>query len=303
MRTLALSLLFALAASACRATARAPASSAHDRAFWRSIAAQKYAPPAGADVRALALELADTTASIDPELRDELGFEISARWILRPGLTDDATARELVLRHLAHVHEGLGRSNDDSLFRRSFSALHLSRLVQRDLARPFLDPATRSELVRDACRVLHEERDRRGWVESKGWGHAIAHNADLLAALAREPGLGAEEQRSMLGALEAGLAGQNVCGENDRLAAVLRALVARPDFVEPDFERWLVERAREAREVWQRQPFDPAFFRRAENAGALVQSVLLDILLDDHASEGERRAADAIRAAFYPRRG
>ena len=254
-------------------------------------------------MRALALELAGTTASTDPELRDELGFEISARWILRPGSTDDATARELVLRHLAHVHDGLGGENDDTLFGRSFSALHLSRLVRRDLARPFLDPALRSELVRAACRVLREERDRRGWVESKGWGHAIAHDADLLAALAREPGLSADEQRAMLDALEGGLAGQNVCGENGRLAAVLSALVARADFVEPEFERWLDLRARETRAVWEQQPFDPAFFRRTENAGALLRDVLLGILLDEHASATARRAAEAIRSRFVAVRG
>jgi len=151
--------------------------------------------------------------------------------------------------------------------------------------------------------VLREERDRRGWVEGKGWAHPIAHNADLLAQLARGPGLQPDEQREMLAALDAGLAGTNAFGENERLAVVLAQLCARADFVEPDFERWLGERAQAADAVWKTQPFDVAAFHKSENTKALLQTVLLGILLDPGASENEKRIGERILTTYVSGRG
>jgi hypothetical protein len=271
----------------------------HDKPFWRVIAAANYAPPAGAEVAPLARELAGTASSIDPELRDELGFEISARWIRRPGILTDEQVRELMSLHLANLHKGLGQTESDSVFLRSFSALHLAQIAARDVKRPFLTEAERKQLVQDSCRVLREERDRRGWVEGKGWAHPIAHNADLLAQLARAPTLEPEAQRTLLAALDAGLAGTNAFGENERLAAVLAALVSRTDFVQADFERWLAEASKAANAVWQTKPFDVAAFHKSENVKAMLRTVLLAIVLDPKSPEGERRAGDAIRAAFF----
>jgi hypothetical protein len=271
----------------------------HDKPFWRAIVTANFAPPPDADVPALALELARTAGETDPELRDELGFEICARWVRRPGILADEDVRALLRLHLSNIHKGLGEAESDGVFLRSFSALHLAQIAARDLKQPFLTEAERKDLVQASCRVLREERDRRGWVEGKGWAHPIAHNADLLAQLASAPKLGADEQRAMLVALDAGLAGTNAFGENERLASVLAALVSRTDFVQPDFERWLGEASKAANGVWQTKPFDVAAFHKAENTKAMLRAVLLAILLDPKAAEGERRAGDAIRAAFF----
>jgi hypothetical protein len=286
-------LLFALAG---QGPASAPA---HDKPFWRAIAAANYAPPQDESVPALALELARTAGSTDPELRDELGFEICARWVRRPGILADADVRALLSLHLSNIHKGLGEGESDGVFLRSFSALHLAQIAARDRRQPFFSEAERKQLLEAACKLMREERDRRGWVEGKGWAHPIAHTADLLAQLARAKELGAEQQRAMLAALDAGFAGANAFGENGRLSAVLAALVSRSDFVEPDFVRWLGESARAAQAVWQTKPFDPAAFQKSENVKSALKDVLLAIVLDPKAAEAERRAGDAIRAAFF----
>jgi hypothetical protein len=285
--------------SVCLALLSLPA--AHDKPYWRTIAAANFAPPAGADVPALALELARTAGDTDPELRDELGFEICARWVRRPAILADEDVRALLVLHLANIHKGLGEAESDGVFLRSFSALHLAQIAARDLRKPFLTEAERKQLLQASCRALREERDRRGWVEGKGWAHPIAHNADLLANLARAPGLAQDEQRLILAALDAGLAGPNACGENERLASALGALVSRTDFVQADFERWLAEAAKAAKAVWEVKPFDLAAFQKSDNTKAMLRAVLLAVLLDPKAPEGERRAGDAIRAAFFAR--
>lgn len=300
MSARAFALLFGLLAFACRSV---PQAEAHDKAFWRAIAGADFAPPAGADVPALALELARTAGSTDPELRDELGFEISSRWIRRPGVLADEDVRALLRLHAANQLAGLGEGESDGVFLRSFSALHLAEIAARDRKQPFLADGERAQLVHAACRVLREERDRRGFVEAKGWAHPIAHNADLLARLASSKTLTPDEQREILAALDAGLAGTNAFGENERLANVLAALVSRADFVEADFERRLGEWAGAARAVWQTKPFDVAAFHKSQNAQVLVRTLLLAVLLDPDAPECERRAAEAIRAAFFTRRG
>jgi hypothetical protein len=271
----------------------------HEKPYWRAIVAADYAPPKDADVPALALELAGTAAATDPELRDELGFEICARWVRRPGILADADVRALLALHLSNIHKGLGEPESDGVFLRSFSALHLAQIAARDRRQPFLAEAERKQLLEAACKLMREERDRRGWVEGKGWAHPIAHAADLLAQLARAKELAPEHQRAMLAALDAGFAGTNAFGENGRLSAVLAALVSRSDFGEADFVRWLGECSRAAQAVWQTKPFDPAAFQKSENVKSALKDVLLAILLDPKAPEPERRAGDAIRAAFF----
>lgn len=290
-------LLLLFVCSSCSSVTQRPA---HDKAFWRAIVEHDFAPPAGADLPSLSRELAATASSTDGELRDELGFEISARWIRRPGILSDEAVRNLLLVHLSNQQRGLGRGESDGVFLRSFSALHLAQIAARDRQHPFLREEERSELVAGACRVLRDERDRRGWVEGKGWAHPIAHNADLLAQLARAPGLKPDEQREMLRAIDAGLAGTNAFGENERLAVALAQLVAREDFVQADFESWLGERARAADAVWRTQPFDVAAFHKAENTKALLDTLLLSIVLDPQASPGEQQAGAAIRRTFFP---
>jgi Protein of unknown function (DUF2785) len=291
-------LLVALALSSCASTGSAPVAT-HDKSFWRAVVAVDYAPPAGADVLALARELALTASSTDGELRDDLGFEISARWIRRANVLGDDDVRSLLALHLSNQLRDLGQGESDGVFLRSFSALHLAQIAARDRRHPFLTQAERAQLVQSACRVLREERDRRGWVEGKGWAHPIAHNADLLAQLALAPDLKPDEQRDMLRAIDAGLAGTNLFGENERLAAVLARLATRADFVEEDFEHQLAQWSTAAEAVWQTKPFDVAAFHKSENAQALVRTVLLGIVLDPKASESEKRAAEAIRAAFF----
>ena len=50
------------------------AGTAHDKTFWRGIAAQKFAMPAGESVSALVRELSGYLGSPDPELRDDISY-------------------------------------------------------------------------------------------------------------------------------------------------------------------------------------------------------------------------------------
>jgi len=73
------------------AAAPPAAAPAHDVAFWRGIKANDFAVPEGAAPGALLLEVCtDLLGSPDPELRDQLGYDIADAWILRRKTVSDA---------------------------------------------------------------------------------------------------------------------------------------------------------------------------------------------------------------------
>ncbi len=253
------------------ASPRAP-STEDPKTRWAKLLADESSWPADKSVHDLALELASFAASPDPTLRDEIGYEVSARWI-GAGRLSVADLKELLGLHLANLHKGLGAGESDGVFLRSFSALHLSMLVSRDARQPFLVEADFRALVPAVVKLLKEERDRRGWVEGKGWAHPIAHAADAAKFLARNHFLDPDQAALLFTGLEAGLAGPNAWGENDRLAAAAQSLLARDVFDAEIFDARCAAWIQDAAAVWQTKPFDAHSFRRSENRKQFLRAL------------------------------
>ncbi len=253
------------------AAQRAP--SAEDpKARWSKLLADESSWPADKSVHDLALELASFAASPDPLLRDEIGYEVSARWI-GAGRLSVGDLKELLGLHLANLHKGLGAGESDGVFLRSFSALHLALLVARDARQPFLVEAEFRALVPAVVKLLKEERDRRGWVEGKGWAHPIAHAADAAKFLARNQLLDPEQATLLFNGLEAGLEGPNAWGENDRLAAAAQSLLPREVFDPELFDARCAVWIQDAAALWQTKPFDTQSFRRSENRKQFLRAL------------------------------
>lgn len=156
----------------------------HGREFWRAIAKNHYAIPAGQEAFPLARELSSFLGSPDPELRDDLAYSMLAVWIIRQRKFSPEELVMLFEEWQRNLRVGIGETGTDSIFKRSFSALCLSSLAERDLKDPFLGEARFLTLLNAALTYLGDERDLRGFDAKKGWIHATAHTADLLAASA-----------------------------------------------------------------------------------------------------------------------
>ena len=254
------------------------------QARWQVLLADESAWSEGTSVHGLALELASFAASPDPLLRDEIGYEVSARWI-NSGRLSSADLRELLLLHLSNLDAGLGEGESDGVFRRSFSALHLSLLVARDRRQQFIEEQDYRALVLGIARLLREERDRRGWVDGKGWAHPIAHAADTAKFLARHPFLDNEQALVLFAALEDGFEGPNAWGENDRLAAAAQSLCMREEFDSAAFDARCMAWVENAGELWQKKPFDAQLFRRTENQKQFLRALYARMCLDPNPSE------------------
>jgi hypothetical protein len=234
-------------------------STVHDRTFWVGLRSAGFRLPQSESALPLALEAASLLASTDPELRDAIAYEAIETWVYREQRLDAAELNQLRATLSANARRGLGEASGDGLFLRSFSILALAVLAAEDLKKPFLDSQPFDGLVDLAIEELGSERDLRGYIPSKGWGHATAHSADLLKLLARSHRLRPEQQSRMVNAIAERLrsAGQVfVWGEDARLAAALTAIAGRSDADPGPFLAWFKRLTAEHATLWS-GTFDP----------------------------------------------
>jgi len=254
----------------------------HDRAFWLAIAQNHYAVPQNQSASALARELSQLLASPDPELRDDLAYSTLAHWIARPNILQPSDLQTLTDEWRANLKSGIGESGTNSVLKRSFSALCLSSIAEREVKAPFLGEARYHQLLADAITYIQAERDLRGYDAKLGWIHANAHTADLLQALAASPLLTKEEQSSILSALATRLSSAPQVytqGEQDRMAAAVLAVIRRSDHDTISFESWLTKLQDEDKKVWA-NPLTPEALARYQNHTYFLQALTVRISLE-----------------------
>jgi hypothetical protein len=269
----------------------------HGAAWWRSLKQQDFRLPPQAAVMPLALEAATLLGSTDQTMRDEIAYEAFVAWVYRDERLTPGELNQLRVVLAESAVSRLGSRAGDSLFLRSFSVLVLSVLAAEDLKTPFLDATAFNDLVDLGVRSLSEERDLRGYVPHKGWGHATAHCADLLKFLARSPHLTREQQARIVEAIARRLqsAGQVfVWGEDGRLAYALASLAHRVDADPGPFNVWFGEIRQAHVRVWA-GPLDPAEYVR-ERAQLNALSELAADLEADTTPGGAQDIRTALRA-------
>lgn len=69
----------------------------------------------------------------------------------------------------------------------SFSALVITLILGRDLKKRSLPELLVVEAIHRSIHYLSLEKDYRGFVNTKGWAHAVAHGSDLLTEAIKHP--------------------------------------------------------------------------------------------------------------------
>lgn len=273
----------------------AGARAAHDRDYWVTLRSAAFRLPPGEPVLPLALEAAALLGSTDSELRDEIAYEALETWIYREQRLSPAELGRLRMALSANARQGLGEESGDGLFLRSFSLLTLAVLAAEDLKRPWLDAQQFDALLDLAVTEPASERDLRGYVAGKGWGHATAHCADLMKFLARNHWLRPEQQARIVDAVAGRLRSAGlvfIWGEDARLAAALSSLAQRPDADPAPFLAWF-QRLREEHEALWRGPLEPAHY-----VPVRAQLNALNALAADLDMEGAPPPTSTIRSAL-----
>jgi hypothetical protein len=258
-----------------------PAVAAERMAWWRSIAGGA-ALPEGQTADGLVPELEGYLASTDPTVRDGIAYTMFAKWLAADGpIGADAVVAlrdRLVARTAAEPVPG------DAVFGRSFAALVLSVIAAREVAAPVWSDAALEAQVAAVTAYAGREVDLRGYTGATGWAHAAAHAADWMKFLGRHPKLTSAQALRLLGA-----AGELVTrrhgarfahGEDERLAAAVRALVRRGLIADELFDAWLAHVAEPITLGWP-EPFDPVLFAAQRNARDLLVSCFVALSFDD----------------------
>lgn len=143
----------------------------------------------------LCLAMAPLIGSPDSELRDELILE--AFYVI---INDDLLAKD-ELRDLLdiiiddqHLLCGLGESDTDTVYARTFSMLIAGLLIEADCRHDFMGANTVLALKDLLIRQISLEQDLRGHTGSKGWAHSVAHSADAVNCLIKHPLISANPQ-------------------------------------------------------------------------------------------------------------
>ncbi|MEE4163356.1 MAG: DUF2785 domain-containing protein [Woeseiaceae bacterium] len=178
----------------------------------------KFAVPPGTDKNELALALVDCLGSADPELRDAIGYTGLAT-LLRAGDIDDGVVRQLRTELVTLLNGG---DAGGAGFLEPFAALALAEVARVDRISPLFSADERAQLVDTATAYLGGIRDYRGYSDTEGWRHGVAHGADLLLQLVLNPALDAADVRPIVRAALSQVRAANghayIYGEGRRLA-------------------------------------------------------------------------------------
>jgi len=224
-----------------------------DKQFWLSITKNDFAFPAGYAVLPLTEELFIFLASTDPELRDMIGLEVFYHW-LDQGLYRVEDVRGFIPRLVGNWQKGLGEAESDSVFQRSFSSLWLALIVGNDTKKLELKGEDLAPILEILLAYFAAERDLRGFVPVKGWAHAIAHAADLFAALAGSPHTSVNEHLKMIDCIAVKLRDVTdwiyVYGEESRLAVAVVQIFARGTLSTDQIKEWLATLSADWNNSW-----------------------------------------------------
>jgi len=262
-----------------------------DKSIWLSLPKNDFALPAGHDIGTLTEELFSYLSSLDPDLRDEVAYVTYANW-LKQGLYPLDQIRVHVARLLVNLQHGLGEREADSVFLRSFSALLLAEIAHNNNKRPQFEPQEIANLLDRALDYLASERDSRGFVPIKGWAHALAHTADWLMVLAKNPHLDANSLLRILDGVSAKLRNADnwvyIHGEDDRLANAALSVFKRGLVSTEQVKAWLAALAADWQGAWMDEARTRAFF----NVRNFLRAVHLGLVsADDFPNKGELQEA------------
>lgn len=224
-----------------------------DKQFWFSITKNDFTLPAGYSVLPLTEELLTFLASTDSELRDTIGLEVFYHWLDR-GLYRVEDVRGLIPRLIGNWHTGLGETEGDWVFQRSFSSLWLALIVGNDTKKPALQGGDLAPILEALPAYFAAERDLRGLVPVKGWAHAVAHAADLFAALAGSSHTSVNEHLKIMDCIAVKLREVTdwiyVYGEDSRLAVAVVQIFARGTVGTDQIREWLAALSADWNNSW-----------------------------------------------------
>ncbi len=199
------------------------------------------------DEEALALlpAMLEYIGSTDAELRDELIYSTFVNWIYTQHLFSAKKMRTIlhIVLDEQHMFYRMGEKERDGVFIRAFSVLLLPLLLGAHRDQPYLSMQEIGEVKEKLICFLQQEQDKRGFVEEKGWAHAIAHAADALDELALCTEMGQADLLEMLAVIHGVICDSKQVythGEEERLGTVVLSVISRELLEQNQINDWII---------------------------------------------------------------
>lgn len=186
-----------------------------------------------------AIKLLSCLGSADPKVRDGIVYAATSEW-LRAGLLQQATIKTM----FDSLINTLKQSNQDpENFTQPFAVLVLSEVIRVDRISPYLSDTERQNVIDVTTTFMRNITDYRGFDETQGWRHAVAHTADVFLQLSLNNKVSKEQLNQILDALKSQIAPQSkhfyVFGEPKRLAMPFVYIVLRGEHSELEVANYL----------------------------------------------------------------
>lgn len=147
--------------------------------------------PGIVDISKLTKAMLEHIGNTDPELRDLLIYPSFTNLIINGYYPRHELNKILkVCLDDNHLFYKIDEKEDkDSVFTRSFSSLIIAVLLFVNVKQSFITDEEMDEVASKLIDYVNREVDIRGYVDNKGWAHSIAHIADTLDELVKQPQL------------------------------------------------------------------------------------------------------------------
>jgi len=246
---------------------------------------------------ALVYEMLEHLGDTDAELRDGLIHPTIVK-IIESGILSEEDFMHLLETIMGerHLFYNLGEKGD-SVFMRSFSALIIASLLNADAKSLFLTKADYNKVLDKSIEYIEGEKDTRGYVEGKGWAHAIAHSADLLLALVKHPSFDTKTFPTILETMkicffkEAAYAD----AEDRRFILVFKAMQEK-GFTDAAFDTWIRGIFYRLSEKFKMEGFSYGYYRVVTNVENFMKSLYFRFKADGESMHLRVLLFDSVKA-------
>ena len=251
-----------------------------DKGFWLDLGKNDFNIPDGYKVDELTKTLFGYLGNLDPELRDDIAYSVYANWLKRDVYSPDEI-RVHIDELLRNLETGIGETESDSVFLRSFSVLLLAEIVHNDNKKSLLEKADIRPILAKGLWYLDAEKDPRGHIPVKGWAHALAHTADLMMVLGKNRHVEKDDLQKILQDIANKLVHSTnwvyIHGEDDRLATAVMMILNRNLLGNEFLGGWL-KSITEPEKSWRGVFTEEGQVKAFHNSQNFLRSLLISIL-------------------------
>ncbi|QVK17536.1 DUF2785 domain-containing protein [Mycoplasmatota bacterium] len=210
-----------------------------------SIRDNEWVIPNDIDRYPFALELLENIGTTDSELRDDLILNVLWLMITEKMLTKEQV-RDLLEICLSdkHLFNKLGEIENDAVFNRTFTVLIIRAIIYYHITNGE-DLLSKEEVINlndTLIRYARLEKDLRGYVDKKGWAHAMGHSGDALRSMAFCNEIGHDDLMKIVEVVK-----EKICisdyvyinGEAERLVSTIIIVLSRDILEEQELIRWV----------------------------------------------------------------